>query len=77
MASSSETIIKCANKEGESTRFRCRDVDRGLFEFDGTIGLQNFADKYAEQKGLGYKTGQTSDDTMIIPRSTSCQHGDR
>ena len=51
-------MIKCAIKEGESIRFRRRDVKRGLFDFNGTIGLENFADKYAKQKGLGYKTGK-------------------
>ena len=75
MATTSQTVIKCVNTEKGSFRFRCRGVDKGLFEFDRTLSQENFAKKYAEQKGLSYETGQSSDDTMVIPKSTSCQHG--
>ena len=75
MASTSEIVIKCVKTGKESIKFKCRGVDKGLFEFDGTLSLENFAKKYAEQKGLSYETGQSSDDAMVIPKSTNCQHG--
>ena len=75
MAATSETLIEYAKKEEGTIRFRCRDVDRGLFKFDGTQALENFANKYANEKGLSYKTGQSTDDAMVIPKSTSCRHG--
>ena len=55
MAAASETLIKCAKNEEGSIRFRCRDVDRGPFKFDGALALENFANKYAKEKGLSLK----------------------
>ena len=58
------------------TVFKCADVEKGTFEFSGILPLQNFANLYSKQKGLvQYKTGQSTNDSMVIPKSTKCQHG--
>ena len=58
------------------TVFKCADVKTGEFEFRGILPLDSFAKSYAKQKGLiQYKCGQLSPLTMVIPKSTRCQHG--
>ena len=63
MATQSETVFKCA------------DVERGAFEFPGVVTLETYANEYGKQKMLQYKTGQSSTDVMVTPKSTRCQHG--
>ena len=63
MATQSETVFKCTN------------VERDVFEFPGVVTLENYANEYGKQKLLQYKTGQSSTDVMVTPKSTRCQHG--
>ena len=43
--------------------------------FPGVVTLENCANEYGKQKMLQYKTGQSSTDVMVTPKSTRCQHG--
>ena len=69
------SIIKVMATQSK-TVFKCADVEKGAFEFSGIASLEGFANQYAKQKGLvEYKSGQSNEESMVIPNSTKCQHG--
>ena len=58
------------------TVFKCADVEKGAFEFPGTLTLEEFANSYVKTKGLiQYKCGHSTNPSMVVPKSTRCQHG--
>ena len=58
------------------TVFKCADVEKGEFVFPGTLPLDEFANSYATTKDLvQFKCGQSTAPTMVVPKSTRCQHG--
>ena len=58
------------------TVFKCADVEKGAFEFPGTLTLEEFVNSYEETKGLiQYKCGQSTNPSLVVPKSTRCKHG--